>query len=400
MSHVSRVGLGCMRLSTDEARDDARARATITSALDAGASWLDTAHSYGRDSSELGHNERLVARALAGRVSSGARVVTKCGMSRPDLGRWEPDGRASPSEATAEVVLVMGIVGAGKTRLAESYVARGYERLNRDVLGGTLRGIAQRLGQRLASGTKRLVLDNTYVTRASRSEVVRVAHAAGAIVRCVHVETPPHEAQVNCASRMLDRHGELLGGAELMKRAKSDANLFSPNTLFRMARQLERPCEDEGFASIEILPFVRTHSGSASGVLIPIELVLEERTGSSGPNEKELALRLRPGAGEALECAVASAPVLLYGWRPGIGDAWRARASELVREMGVGRRIEIGVCAHASGPPVCWCRPPLPGLWVAFARRHAVDPRLSVLVAATPADRAMARNLGLKHVAL
>ena len=40
-------------------------------------------------------------------------------------------------------------------------MARGYERLNRDELGGTLRGIVQRLDERLRDGAERIVLDNT-----------------------------------------------------------------------------------------------------------------------------------------------------------------------------------------------------------------------------------------------
>ena len=92
IARVSRVGLGCMRLSTDEDRDEVRARATLAAALDGGVRWIDTARAYGRDASELGHNERLVAASAAPR--EGVRIVTKCGMARPE-GRWEPDGRAA-----------------------------------------------------------------------------------------------------------------------------------------------------------------------------------------------------------------------------------------------------------------------------------------------------------------
>ncbi len=86
-----RLALGCMRLSTDRDRDDERAQATLRAALDAGFSVLDTAHAYGLDTSDLGHNERLVARALRSAVARGddgeVRVVTaerpaqSCGAS-------------------------------------------------------------------------------------------------------------------------------------------------------------------------------------------------------------------------------------------------------------------------------------------------------------------------------
>src|SRR5215467_8668409 len=89
------VGLGCMRLSTVRDRDDDRAVAVILAALDAGATLLDTADAYCHDEHDVGHNERLVARALA--VWSGDRtgitVATKGGIRRPK-GAWVNDGRA------------------------------------------------------------------------------------------------------------------------------------------------------------------------------------------------------------------------------------------------------------------------------------------------------------------
>ena len=57
------IGIGCMRLSTDRNRDEDRAIAVLHAAFDAGVTVLDTADVYCRDDSEVGHNERLIARA-------------------------------------------------------------------------------------------------------------------------------------------------------------------------------------------------------------------------------------------------------------------------------------------------------------------------------------------------
>ena len=59
------LGLGCMRLSTSRNRDDQRAVAVIRAALAAGVTLLDTAISYCFDDTDRGHNERLIARAIA-----------------------------------------------------------------------------------------------------------------------------------------------------------------------------------------------------------------------------------------------------------------------------------------------------------------------------------------------
>src|SRR6185503_18740008 len=114
-----------------------------------------------------------------------------------------------PASGDAEVVVVMGIPGAGKSRIAEDYAGRGYARLNRDERGGSLRELAGALEELLASGERRIVLDNTYLTRASRSYAVDAAARHGLGLRCIWLDTPLVQAQVNLVERLLDRFGEL-----------------------------------------------------------------------------------------------------------------------------------------------------------------------------------------------
>ena len=56
----------------------------------------------------------------------------------------------------------------------------------------------------------------------------------------------------------------------------------------------------------------------------------------------------------------------------------------------VGGPVEGAICPHPGGPPMCWCRPPLPGLVLAFARRHAVDPARSLVAGTSPSHRTLA----------
>jgi aryl-alcohol dehydrogenase-like predicted oxidoreductase len=91
---VSAVGLGEMPMSLAGRPDEAQAVRTIHAALDAGVTLIDTADAYCRDGSEMGHGERLVAKALA--AWSGDRdrilVATKGGHTRPGR-EWGLDGR-------------------------------------------------------------------------------------------------------------------------------------------------------------------------------------------------------------------------------------------------------------------------------------------------------------------
>ena len=91
---VGAVGYGGMHLSIVDRPPEEQGVRTIHAALDAGVTLLDTADVYCLDDADLGHNERLIARALRERHGDRDRVIvaTKGGMTRPG-GRWDRDGR-------------------------------------------------------------------------------------------------------------------------------------------------------------------------------------------------------------------------------------------------------------------------------------------------------------------
>jgi hypothetical protein len=60
--------------------------------------------------------------------------------------------------------------------------------------------------------------------------------------------------------------------------------------------------------------------------------------------------------------------------------------------------VTDALCAHAAGPPTCWCRPPLPGLPLTFARAHGIDPSSSIVIGTGPAHRTLANALGAWYV--
>jgi aryl-alcohol dehydrogenase-like predicted oxidoreductase/histidinol phosphatase-like enzyme len=598
------LAMGCMRLSTEPDRDDARAVATLHAALEAGVTLLDTADAYAWDAGEIGHNERLIARALAtwqGGDAGRVRVATKGGLTRPG-GRWVPDGRARhlaaaarasrtalgvervhlyqlhapdprtslatslralrtlqqdgviehiglcnvtrgqlieacglapiaavqvelspwhdeslrggiaevcaaegilllahrplggvagrrrleqepvlrdvgrrhaatpaevalawlrsladvivplpgatspehagslaraaelplstddlaeldarfpagrllrapraarrpPDTAAGDVVLVIGLPGAGKSTIAAELVQGGHERLNRDEAGGRLADLLPALESGLAAGRRRFVLDNTYGSRAARNAVIEAAWAHGAPARCVWLQTSMEDAQVNAVQRMLARYGRLLEPEELRRVARQDPGAFAPQALFRHRREFEPPDADEGFSRVDAVAFrrrTRPPDYASRALIVWYDgVVRKSRSGARTPASAE-DVDLLPGRRDVVRRHADDGWLVLgVSWQPEIAtgkmdagqvDAALARTRELL-----GVDVDAVYCPHADGPPVCWCRKPLPGLGVVLIERHRLDPARCVYVGREATDQAFARTLGFTY---
>jgi aryl-alcohol dehydrogenase-like predicted oxidoreductase/histidinol phosphatase-like enzyme len=597
--------MGCMRLSTTPDRDDDRAIALLHAALDAGATFLDTADAYCLDQSDVGHNERLVARALETWPGDRARVIvaTKGGLTRPG-GQWIPDGRATHlsaacdasrralgverialyqlhapdsrtplatsvralaalkgagaidriglcnvsrgqievaqqitsidavqvelnvfrdreilsgvvqycidhgiqliahrplggerkqralerdpvladlarrhgvtpqdialawlldlagnivpipgptrvetgtrirrpyqvlltdddrarldervpagtrlrrtpagkahavvSPAAGELVLIMGLPAAGKSTVAQSFVQRGFTRLNRDEMGGSLAALASRLGGMVASGNTHLVADNTYVTRQARAAILDAAGRLGLRVRGLWLTTGIEDAQTNAVSRMVSRYRRLLEPDEIRQISKRDPGVFAPGVLFRFQRELEPPDASEGFAEIEPVPFVRQGdpAWSSRAVIVRADGVLRRsHAGHRTPRSADDLDVPAEAAAVLRRFSQDGHQIIALGWRPEIADGMMTTETGaaidalMVERLGVS--IETLDCPHPAGPPICWCRKPLPGLGILSVHRHRLDPGQCLYVGAGPQDPGFARRCGFQHV--
>jgi aryl-alcohol dehydrogenase-like predicted oxidoreductase len=303
----------------------------------------------------------VLSRSPAVVAIPGARSPAAVWSAVAALELEPPAGPAGPSAppagpSGAEVLLVMGIPGSGKSRLAADL--GGHERLNRDDRGGSLAALARELDRRLGEGAERVVLDNTYLTRASRNLVVETSARHGAGVRCVWLDTPLAQAQVNLVLRQLDLFGRLPEPQELRGLAKRYPGLMAPTSQLRAVRQFESPTGDEGFVAVDRVPFRRDPGSGVPGVFVAADAV--------------------PG----VRVEDPSVPHLVFGWH--VPD-----------DVALPGAV-VASCPHPGGPPTCWCRPPLPGLVLAFCRQHGVDPARSVLVGTSPGHRALAAAVGAR----
>jgi aryl-alcohol dehydrogenase-like predicted oxidoreductase len=103
-AEVFPIGLGGMPMSLASRPPEERSVRTIHAALDAGVNLIDTADAYSKNEEDVGHNERLIAEAIADR-RDGVIVATKGGHTRTADGGWEKDGRPEHLKAACEASL-------------------------------------------------------------------------------------------------------------------------------------------------------------------------------------------------------------------------------------------------------------------------------------------------------
>ncbi len=92
---VTALGLGGMPLSIDGRPDHDQALATVLAAIDSGITLIDTADSYTTEPDGQGHNERLIAEALALRPTEAKNILvaTKGGLIYKEGRPWDRNGR-------------------------------------------------------------------------------------------------------------------------------------------------------------------------------------------------------------------------------------------------------------------------------------------------------------------
>jgi hypothetical protein len=218
-------------------------------------------------------------------------------------------------------------------------------------------------------------------------------------VRCIWLATELADAQINAILRMIDAHGRLPSPEEIRERGKQDPRYLGPDALFRFERTMELPSETEGFTSVERRTFRRLPSpaNASRALILDFDDVATPPSGAPAlrPNDVEVDPRRRDTiAGFAADGWL----VFAHAWRPQIArgemtlaelDACFARAREAL-----GLDTELACCPHDAGPPVCWCRKPLPGNVLDFAIKRGVALGESLVVARSAADRTMAERLG------
>ena len=145
-----------------------------------------------------------------------------------------PNAHADASTAARELVILMGLPGAGKSTFYAQHLAATHAHVSMDALPRTAsnkRARQRRLVEEALAAGRSVAVDNVNPTRAERADLIALAHAAGARVRGFWLDAPPRA----CLGRNDRRTGP---------------SRVPPVAIFTFAKRFEEPALAEGFAEL------------------------------------------------------------------------------------------------------------------------------------------------------
>lgn len=315
----------------------------------------------------------------------------------------------------AEIVITVGLPGAGKSTYVKPLVAQGYVRVNRDETGGSTSNPNSRYYDAVrdahAKGARSFVLDNTYTLAKRRAAAVQVAQELGLPIRVIWVQTSLETAQLFSARRQVQRYGKLLHKADYKAEPYcDDPNMFPPGAQFAMRKGFEEPTTDEGFASVEkVTPAVYWGQEYTERAII-LDL---DGTVRVTPDEKECPWPRNPseviimeGRKDLLQRKQREGWLLL-GATNQSGINRKPTDPKYVSEHDVTACIEktsillnletpldVEYAPDRGGPPQTFWRKPCSGMGVVLIERYKLDPAKCVFVGDMTSDKTFAKRCG------
>jgi HAD superfamily hydrolase (TIGR01662 family) len=302
-----------------------------------------------------------------------------------------------------KIVIVMGFPASGKSTYAHQYQERGYYRLNRDELGGSLDDLVLKMENLYNSDqTKKFVLDNTYATKKSRSTVIKWAKAHKFEVYCNWLDVDIGVALYNASQRMIHKYGKLLMPEEI--KAEKDPSIYPPVAIYRSRKIFEVPKLSEGFHEIKKIPFqrqfdpkiyknralifdydgtLRTTISGEKYPLSPDDIKIFPQRASVVRDYHEQGYRILGVSNMSL---VAKKKITLEN-----AIECYKYTNQLLEVP-----IEYSFCPHPAFPQICYCRKPMPGLGVAFIEKHKLNPVKCTMIGDMKTDKTFAERCGFQ----
>jgi len=318
--------------------------------------------------------------------------------------------------ALDEIVITVGYPGSGKSTHVKRLTDRGYQRVNRDLIGGSTRTpdapIYEEVRRLHGLGFRHFVLDNTYGTQEHRAAVVAVGQELGLPVRVLWLQTTLEQAQLFAARRECAKFGRPLYKHEYKTYGKNDPNCFPPGAQFAYRKRFEEPTLAEGFVVVEKVDVVTTWGPEYTGKAIFLDLdgtVRDTPDPKACPWPRNVSeVLVRPGCGPVLQ-RYRRDGWLVFAVTNQSGVSRKPTDPKHVSEEDVVaciQRTEGGLAftfdgyaysPDRGGPPSSFWRKPCPGMGVKFIEEHKLDPAKCVMVGDMTSDKTFANRCGFAY---
>lgn len=301
---------------------------------------------------------------------------------------------------TTRVELIAGPPSSGKTTITQNQFGH-YERLNRDVMGGTVRALLPMMDSFLAQG-KNVVLDNLFTTAAERIPFVQMAKKRGATVGCTFIEADINDCMANACRRMWKNHGRILSPDEI--KSSKNPNDISPTPFFLYRKRVEVPTMDEGFDDVQIVDGWKWTPGpeyTNKAIIFDYDGTLRTSSGKYPLTTDDIDIF--PGRKLIIDKYKNLGYILLGASnQSGIakGELTEQDAHDCFQETNnqLGVDIEYNFCPHKVPPISCFCRKPQPGMGIYFIEKHKLDPSQCIMVGDQTTDKTFAARCGFKFI--
>lgn len=302
-----------------------------------------------------------------------------------------------------EIIIVTGYNASGKSTYTEKYVDGGYQRLNRDLIGGSIDALATKANDLLSNGHNQIVLDNTYPSIASRASIIKVAKDNKATITCIHITTSLEESQMNACLRMIKKTGSLLSPDEIKN--QKDPNIFPPAALFHYRKQFQPPTLAEGFDKVNEIDFIRKWDSNYSNkaIILDYDGTLRTSTGKQKYPTTISEIEILPNRTKEL-IQYSNNGFLLLGVsnQSGVarGTISKQTATELFETTNklLNSKIDYLFCPHQSNPVICYCRKPQCGHGAVLIEKYKLNPSYCIMVGDMTTDKSFATRCGFNYV--
>lgn len=304
-----------------------------------------------------------------------------------------------------QINMICGCQASGKSSISKELLKtlNNPVYLNRDSLNCKIIDLIPMMEDAL-SNNRDVLLDNTMITISSRKPFIDISKKYNTPIHCHYVDISIEDAQINVVKRAIEITGKFPTPTEIEK--LKHPNIFPPLVLFKFRKEFEEPSINEGFDTVNKIPFIRRDEPcfNNKALILDYDGCLRECINGNGKYPVNIdQIQINYKCIDKLNQYKDNGYILLgISNQSGIskGELTEEKAKELFEYTNnkLGFNIDYRFCPHRSAPISCYCRKPQTGLFVEFMYKYKLDRKQCIFVGDMKTDETFANRAGIKFI--